>query len=272
MRGRVLIIAGSDPSGGAGIQADIKTVTALGAFATTAVTALTAQNTTGVYDVHPVPEDFIAEQMRLVLEDIGADSVKIGMLGTRQVIDTVAGALDEWAPGAPVVLDPVMVAKSGDALLAGDAIESMRSRLIPRAFIVTPNRAEAERLTGIPIGGLDDMRRAAARLVEMGPPNALVKGGHLDGNAVYDVLLTADGFEVFEKPRLATKATHGTGCTLSSAIATLLAQGATVEEAVARALAFVHDAIREAPGFGHGAGPLNHCVWLDRVTGAEPEP
>lgn len=268
MQGRVLIIAGSDPSGGAGVQADIKTVTALGGYAATAITALTAQNTTGVYGVHGIPEDFVAEQMRLVLEDIGADAVKTGMLGTRQIIDTVAGALDEWAPGVPVVVDPVMVAKSGDPLLADDAVESMRTRLIPRARLVTPNRAEAEKLTGLSIRSLDDVRRAAAKLVEMGPSNALIKGGRLDGDTVYDVLLTADGFEVFEKPRLLTKATHGTGCTLSSAIATQIAQGTTVRDAVAHALAFVHDAIRAAPGLGHGAGPLNHCVW--QATGADP--
>jgi hydroxymethylpyrimidine/phosphomethylpyrimidine kinase len=262
VRGRVLIIAGSDSSGGAGIQADIKAVTALGAYAATAITALTAQNTTGVYGVHSIPEDFISQQIRLVLEDIGADAIKTGMLASEEVINTVAGALFEWAQDIPTVVDPVMVAKSGDMLLAPGAMDAMRRRLLPRAFILTPNRSEAESLAGVPVRDIDGLKRAAERLAGMGPRNVLVKGGHLEGAIVTDVLLTADGFEVFEKPRLDTRATHGTGCTLSSAIAALLAQGCEVREAVGRALAYVHDAIRAAPGYGHGAGPLNHCVYI----------
>lgn len=256
--GRVLIVAGSDSGGGAGIQADIKAVTALGGFAMTAVTALTAQNTTGVWAVHEVPAGFVREQIRVVLEDIGADVVKIGMLGATPMIEAVAAALAALAPDLPVVLDPVMVAKGGHPLLARDAVETLRAVLLPRALVVTPNTEEAALLTGVGIGGVDDQIRAGAMLRSAGAAAALVKGGHMAGPEVDDVLVEADGVTLFRSPRIDTRHTHGTGCTLASAVATGLAQGLGLREAVARARAYVHAAILAAPGLGAGHGPLGH--------------
>jgi hydroxymethylpyrimidine/phosphomethylpyrimidine kinase len=261
MQGRVLIIAGSDPSGGAGIQADIKTVTALGGYAATAITALTAQNTTGVFGVLDVPPGFIAQQIRLVLEDIGADSIKIGMLHKTEVIEAVAGALEGF-PGIPHIVDPVMVAKSGDPLLDPAAVAALKEQIVARALVVTPNLREAEALLGLSPGsidGVDAMRRAAENILALGPTAVLVKGGHAEGGTVFDVLETAKSPETFEHPRLETTSTHGTGCTLSSAIATGIAQDLSLREAVARALDYVHAAIRSAPQIGHGRGPLNHA-------------
>jgi len=264
MRGCVLIIAGSDPSGGAGIQADVKTVTALGGYAATAITALTAQNTTGVYGVFEVPPGFIAEQMRLVLEDIGADALKTGMLHNTAVIEAVASAIDRHAPGIPLVADPVMVAKSGDPLLDPSAVAALQSQILPRAALLTPNLREAEVLLGRPLEGLEGMRRAADDLLALGPAAVLVKGGHAGGDTVYDVLAGAeDGVpfeQTFEHPRLETTSTHGTGCTLASAAAAGIARGLPVREAVAAALDYVHEAIRRAPGFGRGRGPLGHAL------------
>jgi hydroxymethylpyrimidine/phosphomethylpyrimidine kinase len=258
MKGRVLIAAGSDSGGGAGIQADIKTVTALGGYAATAITALTAQNTTGVFGVVPVDPAFIRQQMEVVLGDIGADCVKTGMLHNAAVIETVVETLEHLAPGVPLVVDPVMVAKGGAALLEDDAVVAVKRRLIPRAALVTPNLPEAEVLTGLAIGDVDGMKRAAEQLVRLGAQAALVKGGHLAGPVVRDVLLLGDGLHVFEGERIATRHTHGTGCTLASAIATGLAQGMELVPAVERARAYLVEAIRTAPGFGKGHGPLNH--------------
>ncbi|MCC7260405.1 MAG: bifunctional hydroxymethylpyrimidine kinase/phosphomethylpyrimidine kinase [Alphaproteobacteria bacterium] len=263
-RGRVLIVAGSDSGGGAGIQADIKTVTALGGYAMTAVTALTAQNTLGVQGILDVPPKFIAQQMRLVLDDIGADAVKTGMLHRASVIAAVAGVLEEYHT-IPLVLDPVMVAKGGAALLEEDAMAALK-RFLPRAFIITPNIPEAELLTGTEIRSLDDMKRAAEALRRMGPQAVLVKGGHLEGAALYDVYLDDDGMQRFESARIDTPHTHGTGCTLASAIATGLAQGLAPYKAVARARAYVREAILAAPGFGHGHGPLHHG-WTVKTDG-----
>jgi hydroxymethylpyrimidine/phosphomethylpyrimidine kinase len=255
---RVLIVAGSDSGGGAGIQADIKTVTALGGFATTAVTALTAQSTRGVFGVVGVDPAFIQQQMRLVLEDIGTDAVKTGMLHSAAVIDAVREVLDSLDPAIPVVVDPVMVAQSGDTLLDPGAMDSLIQRLLPRASLLTPNAPEAERLSGDPIGDVDGLVRAAKRLLGMGPGAVLVKGGHLSGATVVDVLAAGDTVETFESPRIDTPHTHGTGCTLASAIAMGLGQGLELRAAVVRARAYLYEAIRTAPGIGHGHGPVNH--------------
>ena len=258
MTGRVLIVAGSDSGGGAGIQADIKTVTALGGYAATAITALTAQNTRGVFGVVGVAPDFIQQQMRLVLDDIGADTIKTGMLHAAEVIEAVCEVLDSLDPPLPLVADPVMVAQSGDPLLDPDAMDALAGRLLPRAALLTPNAPEAERLTGLTIGTVDDMVLAAGRLLAMGPGAVLLKGGHLAGETVHDVLATAEGTETFESPRLNTPHTHGTGCTLASAIAAGLARKLPLREAVVRARAYLHEAIRTAPGLGGGHGPVNH--------------
>lgn len=259
MKGRVLIVAGSDSGGGAGIQADLKTVTALGAYGATAITALTAQNTRGVFGVHPVPPAFLAQQMELVLEDIGADAVKTGMLHSAEVIEAVRWVYQRLGRGAPLVVDPVMVAKGGARLLEKDAEGALRARLLPLATIITPNLPEAEALLGERIEGLEARRRAAAALLAMGPAAVLLKGGHAEGPTVVDVLRTAEGERLFEDARIETQATHGTGCTLASAIAAGLAQGLALEAAVARARRYLREAILRAPGLGHGHGPLDHA-------------
>ena len=258
MKGRVLVIAGSDSGGGAGIQADIKTVTALGGYAATAITALTAQNTEGVFGVVPVTTDFIVQQIDLVLGDIGADSIKTGMLHSAEVIEAVTVALDAAGAGIPRVVDPVMVAKGGASLLEDSAVGALKTVLIPTAAVITPNLPEAETLLGTPIAGADDMPEAARALLALGPTAVLLKGGHLPGKEIVDVLATADGIESFTGPRIETRHTHGTGCTLASAIATGLAQGLALHHAVARARDYVTEAIRRAPGYGKGHGPLDH--------------
>lgn len=258
--GRVLIVAGSDSGGGAGIQADLKTVTALGGYAATAITALTAQNTQGVFGVVPVEPGFVAQQMEVVLSDIGADSVKTGMLLSAEIIEAVVRVLERRARGVPVVVDPVMIAKGGHSLLAPDAIKLLALRLIPCAALITPNAPEAEALTGIAVRSVDDLPRVADGLLALGPGAVLVKGGHLEGDTVVDLLRTADGQERrFEGPRIRSKNTHGTGCTLASAIAAGIAEGLRLEDAVARARDYVVAAIETAPGFGKGHGPLNHA-------------
>lgn len=259
MRGRVLIIAGSDSGGGAGIQADIKTVTMLGAFAATAVTALTAQNTRGVFGVLPIAPDFIRQQIEVVLDDIGADAIKTGMLHDAAVIETVAAALTERAPDVPLVVDPVMVAKGGAALIEPSAIETLKRRLIPRAAVLTPNLPEAEILAGRSVDSPAAMTEAARALLELGCRAVLLKGGHLPGDTVHDILVSRAGVREWRSRRIVTNHTHGTGCTLASAIAAGLAQGMTVEAAVDRARAYVQKAIASAPGIGHGHGPLDHA-------------
>lgn len=259
MNGRVLIIAGSDSGGGAGIQADIKTVTALGGYAATAITALTAQNTEGVQAVLPVAPDFVARQIASVLADIGADSIKTGMLLDQGVIEAAADAIEAGAPGAALVVDPVMVASTGARLLDARAIEILKRRLIARAALVTPNLPEAEVLCDAAVADLDGMRRAAAILLQLGAQAVMVKGGHLAGDLLRDLVVTRAGESfVLDAQRVATRHTHGTGCTLASAIATGLAQGLALRPAIERAHAFVQEAIRTAPGFGRGHGPLNH--------------
>jgi hydroxymethylpyrimidine/phosphomethylpyrimidine kinase len=252
----VLTIAGSDSGGGAGIQADIKTITALGGYAMTAITAITVQNTLGVSDVFPIPPKIVRAQIDAVLSDLGADVLKIGMLGDAATIEVVAEAIKEYA--APLVLDPVMIAKGGAKLLADDAVDALIAKLLPRAFVVTPNAPEAERLTGMTVNDVDSQQRAGERLLELGAQAALIKGGHIDGPEVRDVLVTKNGVEIFASPRIETKATHGTGCTLASAIATHLAHGAVLDLAVLWARDYLMAAIEHAPGFGAGHGPVNH--------------
>ncbi len=259
MRGRVLIVAGSDSGGGAGIQADIKTVTMLDGYAATAVTALTAQNTQGVFGVVPVPPPFIAQQMRLVIDDIGADAIKTGMLHSVEVIETVAQVCAESARDVPLVVDPVMVAKGGHKLIDDDAIGALKRAMIARAHVITPNLPEAEVLLGRPVRTLADMLSAGPDLLAMGCKAALLKGGHLESDTVTDLLIAAGGIERFESPRIATRHTHGTGCTLASAIAASLAQGMALPAAVRRAREYVRRAIASAPGYGAGHGPLDHA-------------
>jgi len=257
-QGRVLIIAGSDSGGGAGIQADIKTVTALGGFAMTAISALTAQNTQGVHAIHEVPADFVAQQMRVVLEDLGADCIKIGMIHRVEIIDAVAEALDKYGAGIPLVVDTVMVAKGGAKLLVDEAVGALKAQLVSKAALITPNIPEAEVLTARQITTDEQAADAGRQLMTMGPAAVLMKGGHLEGPRVTDLLIEASGETRFEGPRLETRHTHGTGCTLASACATGIAQGLSVHDAVARARDYVFEAIRTAPGLGLGHGPLNH--------------
>ena len=254
--GRVLIIAGSDSGGGAGVQADIKTVTALGGYAASAITAVTVQNTLGVTGVHPIPLEVIEAQVRAVLDDIGADVIKTGMLGDAATVDLVARLLEEFS--IPAVIDPVMVAKGGASLLAAEAVAKVRDKLVPRAALLTPNAPEAEALTGLTVATTDDLRRAGEALLAMGAKAVLMKGGHVAGERVIDLLMTADGETIFEGERIAGRHTHGTGCTLASACATGIAQGLLLPVAVARAWDYVHEAMLRAPGFGAGHGPLDH--------------
>jgi hydroxymethylpyrimidine/phosphomethylpyrimidine kinase len=260
MKGRVLVVAGSDSGGGAGIQADIKTITALGAYAATAITALTAQNTEGVLAIERVAPDFVRRQMIAVLDDIGADCVKTGMLVDGAVIESVADALEEKARAAALVVDPVMVSSTGTRLLDARATDALLRRLIARARVCTPNAPEAEVLTGIAVASLDDMRRAADRLLAAGAEAVVVTGGHVAGAMVRDLAVNARESFVLEAPRIETRATHGTGCTFASAIAASLAQGLALRPAVERAHAFVQRAIAAAPALGRGTGPLNHAV------------
>lgn len=263
VRGRVLIIAGSDSGGGAGIQADIKAVMALGGYATTAITALTAQNTQGVHGVMPIPPEFVRLQMSVVLDDIGADAVKTGMLGSADVVRAVAAVLRQHASGVPLVVDPVMVAKGGARLLDDAAVAVLRRDLLPLATLLTPNIPEAEVLTGLTISDHAAARRVLQTLLDLGAPSVLLKGGHLPGTVVQDLLATHGGIKVIETPRIDTRHTHGTGCTLASAIAAGLAQGMSLQDAVQRGTAYVHAAILAAPGFGAGHGPLGHGVTVD---------
>ena len=262
MQGRVLIIAGSDSGGGAGIQADIKAVTALGGYAMTAITALTAQNTEGVHDIHEVPPEFVREQIKVVMQDLGADCIKTGMLHRSDVIDVVVDALDEFASGVPVVADPVMVAKGGASLLDVDAVTSVREKVLPRATLITPNAPEAGVLAEMDVLTATQAEAVARKLASLGPKAVLVKGGHVDegDDIIRDVLVhDADRIDVFESTRIETRHTHGTGCTLASSIATGIAQGMPLNDAIKRASAYVHEAIRTAPGYGMGHGPLNHA-------------
>ena len=253
-----LTIAGSDSGGGAGIQADLKTFHRLGVYGTSAITAITAQNTCGVDGWVAVDADFVRRQMRAVATDLRPDAIKSGMLGTVDVVEAVADEI-ELQRLAPYVLDPVMVATSGDVLLDGSAVEAIRTRLVPLADLVTPNVDEVAVLLGVRPASETGMIDAAQRLVgELGARAALVKGGHLDGDDVTDVLYDGTATHCFRRHRIVTSHTHGTGCTLSAAIAARLALGDPLGAAVTAALEFVHRAIATAPGLGAGHGPLNH--------------
>jgi hydroxymethylpyrimidine/phosphomethylpyrimidine kinase len=255
--GRVLIIAGSDSGGGAGVQGDIKTVTALGGYAATAITAITVQNTLGVTGVHAIPLAVVAAQARAVLSDIGADALKTGMLGDAATVRLAAELVDEAQ--VPAVVDPVMVAKGGAALLAADAVAAVKAELVPRAALLTPNAPEAEALTGLPVADLDGQRRAGEALLAAGARAVLMKGGHVPGVRVIDLLMTPAGETAFEGERIESRHTHGTGCALASACAAGLAQGLDLTAAVARAWDYVHEALLRAPGIGAGHGPLDHA-------------
>lgn len=254
-----LTIAGSDSGGGAGIQADLKTFAAWQVFGTSAIVALTAQNTLGVTAVHPVPLDMVRAQLDALATDLPPDALKTGMLATRELVDLVADVLE--ADGWPnYVLDPVMVATSGDRLLEASAVAAVRDRLIPLAACVTPNLDEAELLVGFPVRDPDAMVRAGEALLGLGASAALVKGGHLDTDILVDILVTPDGTQSHAHPRLHTRATHGTGCTLSAALTAQLARGIALEQAVPAALAYLEAAMRAAPGLGQGHGPVWHGV------------
>lgn len=258
-RGAVLTVAGSDSGGGAGIQADLKTVTLLGSYGSSVITALTAQNTRGVSGIHGVPPSFVAEQLDAVLSDIPVDTVKTGMLFSAEIIATVADKLTEYRKRI-VVVDPVMIAKGGAPLIDRGAITTLKDRLMPRTYLLTPNIPEAERLTGLTIVDEEGMQEAARRLYRLGARNVLVKGGHLVAGDAVDILFDGSAFHRFTAPRILSKNTHGTGCTYASAIATFLAQGEPLREAVGRAKEFVTAAIRLGQPLGRGHGPVNHLL------------
>lgn len=266
MKGRVLIIAGSDSGGGAGIQADIKAVSAMGAYAATAITAVTVQNTLGVTGVHDIPTAIIREQIEAVLSDIGADAIKIGMIGRRDAGEAILAALEPW-PDLPLVVDPVLVATSGDALGGDGVAVFLRDKLIPRATVVTPNLPELAALTGSGGQSPDDIQHAAEQLLDVGAGAVLAKGGHGEDDTLTDRLFTAGGVRSFSHPKIDTTSTHGTGCTLASALAAGLAQGMALEAATERAINYVQVAIAAAPGFGGGHGPLNHLARHDGNVG-----
>jgi len=255
---RLLTIAGSDSGGGAGIQADLKTFAAHGAYGMSAITALTAQNTREVRAVHAAPPDFVAAQIDAVFEDIGVDAVKIGMLADADLVRAVAGRLRVHAEGIPIVLDPVMISKSGAALLEDAAVEALREELIPLATLVTPNLPELERLTGRPVGSEGERRRAAEALAGERGPAVLAKGGHAEGAELVDLLFADGRWHRFVHPRIETAATHGTGCTLSSAIAARLGRGEDLPQAVEGAIAWLHAAMAAAYPLGSGHGPVDH--------------
>ncbi|MBI2423046.1 MAG: bifunctional hydroxymethylpyrimidine kinase/phosphomethylpyrimidine kinase [Candidatus Hydrogenedentes bacterium] len=254
---RVLTIAGSDSGGGAGIQADLKTMEALGCYGMSAITAITAQNTVGVFEVHDVPAGTVARQIDAVLTDIGADAIKIGMVSVRETIVAIAGVLKDY-PGIPVVVDPVMVAKSGDALLQPEARAALIAELLPLAAVLTPNLPEAEALCGKAVADEAGARRAGEAILAMGPRAVLMKGGHFDGAQATDWLVTPGGITAYHAARIDTKNTHGTGCAYASAIACGLARGLELSDAVREAKTYLSGAIRHSLALGHGHGPLRH--------------
>ena len=254
-----LSIAGSDPSGGAGIQADLKTFHQFGVYGEAVITLLTVQNTLKTERVEVMPPELVFEQIRIVLDDIPPGAMKTGSLGSAEVVEAVARALH--GNQVPLVIDPVLVDKHGVSLASDGAWEVLRKTLLPHAVLITPNVPEAQAFTGVEIHNPEDMRRAALRLREMGAQDVLIKGGHLSGPPT-DVLLTGDSWHEFRAPRLDTQQTHGTGCTYSAAIAAGLARGYRLRDSVARAKLYINEAIRTAPGLGHGSGPLNHQASL----------
>ncbi|MDA8889117.1 bifunctional hydroxymethylpyrimidine kinase/phosphomethylpyrimidine kinase [Hellea sp.] len=265
---KVLIIAGSDSSGGAGVQADIKTCAAFGVYTSTAITAITAQNTVGVQDIMNVPPKLVREQIKSVLSDVGADVIKIGMLGNSDIIKAVAEEIED--SNAFIILDPVMVASTGSVLLEKGSIDCLKSNLLPLADLITPNVPEAELLTGNIINDVDDLVRSGEFLLSQNSYSALMKGGHLKGKSVFDVLVTNEGANIMSGPRLNSRHTHGTGCTLSSGIASCIALGSSIEEAVISSREFVYEAIKSAPKLGQGNGPLNHGLVNTNSVSSQP--
>ena len=253
----VLIIAGSDSSGGAGIQADIKTVTALGSYAMTAITAITAQNTTGVKSIVPISTKEIFNQIIFTIKDIKPDAIKIGMLHSNKVIESVIRSL-KTANIKNIVLDPVMVAKGGAKLIDDNAMKMLKDRLIKRVMLITPNIPEAEILTNTFIRSKEDMIFAAHKLIEMGASNVLIKGGHLTSKIVQDIFVSKSDIKIFNNKRYKTKNTHGTGCTLSSAITTFLSCGKPIKKSCELGINYVNSGIRTNPKYGKGHGPINH--------------
>ena len=259
---RILTIAGSDSGGGAGIQADLKAITLLGGYGMSVLTALTAQNTLGVQAMYEVPVPFVEKQMDSVLSDIGADAIKTGMLANAEIVEVVAKKVRQYKVDK-VVVDPVMVAKSGDRLLRKDAQEALIKRLIPLSMVVTPNLMEASVLTGLKVSSIEGMKKAAHRIYQLGSKHVVVKGGHLKGKAI-DLLYDGEKYEEIEGPRIETKNTHGTGCTFASAIATFLARGDTVAEALRKAKVFITMAIQSGLALGKGTGPTNPSAYVLR--------
>jgi hydroxymethylpyrimidine/phosphomethylpyrimidine kinase len=259
--GRILSVAGSDTGGGAGIQGDLKTITVLGGFGMTVITALTVQNTMGIREIYELPPDFVARQFDAVAEDIGIDAVKTGMLANRGIIEIVAQKIRKYGI-EKVVVDPVLAAKRGETLISNDAIPIMMEKLLPLACIVTPNIPEAEVMSGIVIASPDDMKKAAAIIHRSGVKNVVIKGGHLAGSdaVALDILYDGNAFHEFRAPRIDTKDTHGTGCAYSAAIATFLAEGRNVLDAVTAAKTYITVAIRNAHRLGCGQGPVNHLA------------
>ncbi len=262
IKSKILVIAGSDSSGGAGIQADIKTVTALGSYAMTAITAVTAQNTKGVKKINPIPTKNVQKQITMILDDIGADGVKIGMLHNASIIKCVYSILKKYKL-KNIVLDPVMVTKGGTKLINNSSIRYLKKLLLPLSNLVTPNIPEAEVLIGGQISNKKDMIEAAKIILNMGSKNVLLKGGHLKSKMIYDILATKKGIKVFSKKKIKTRNTHGTGCTLSSALATCLSQKKNVFKSCKISLNYINQAITYAPGYGKGYGPLNHLVLMN---------
>ncbi|WP_243094839.1 bifunctional hydroxymethylpyrimidine kinase/phosphomethylpyrimidine kinase [Thermus thalpophilus] len=252
-----LTIAGSDSGGGAGVQADLKTFFRFGVYGASALTLVTAQNTLGVQRVHLLPPELVYAQIQSVAEDLPVHAAKTGALGSGEIVAAVAEAVARFGL-RPLVVDPVMVAKGGDPLLAEEAVAALKERLFPLADLITPNRLEAEALLGRPIRTLEEAKEAAQALLALGPKAVLLKGGHLEGEEAVDLLATREGVQAYAAPRVATRNTHGTGCTLSAAIAALLALGRPLAKAVAEAKAYLTRALKTAPPLGHGHGPLNH--------------
>jgi hydroxymethylpyrimidine/phosphomethylpyrimidine kinase len=264
---RILTVAGSDSGGGAGIQADLKAITVLGGYGMSVITGLTAQNTVGVQGVHVVPIEFIARQLDSVLSDIGADAAKTGMLATPEIVEVVTGGIKKYNI-RPLVVDPVMVAKSGDALVSEDARRTIIELLLPLATVVTPNLFEAEVLCGFPIGSMNEIRDAARRIRDLGPGYVVIKGGPLKDRAV-DLLFDGQGFQEYDAPRLNQRNTHGSGCTFSAALATFLADGLPASEAVAKAKKFITRAISTGLDLGSGHGPTNPYAKILHLTQRE---
>lgn len=264
-KGRVLIIAGSDSGGGAGIQADIKAVTMTGGYAMTAITAITVQNTLGVYDVEPISPNTIAGQIKVVADDIGVDCVKTGMLGDVATVEVVAKTLHDCLDSCKKIIDPVMIAKGGHSLLANNAIDAVKSLLIPNITLLTPNAPEAQAITNIGVENIDGQRRAAEKILRMGAKAVLIKGAHTEGDEFIDLLATEYEETFFEAKRIKTTSTHGTGCTLASSIASYVAQGEGLKDAVAKAREYIFKAIEKAKPLGKGHGPLNHNWVLEQL-------